>query len=171
MIKEIEIDELLASLNGSRISLLLACHQAELSVRSEAIANQTVDLTNLNEAVKTTKREEIDAFSSKIIHGQIKTMLQDNNMHVMAQTLKEDDGPDLPHSFSFMNTYTKLAIGNKQVAVVVKNLTADPITLAKGIKVAQVVTANAVPSVEVAPGTLEQLDEIQGIQQTRMLVE
>ena len=75
MIKESEIDELLASLNGSRISHLLACHQAELSVKSKAVANQMVDQIDLNEVVKTTKKEEIDAFSSKIIHGRTKTML------------------------------------------------------------------------------------------------
>ena len=58
-----------------------------------------------------------------------------------------------------------------QVAVAVKNLMAILITIANGVKVAQVVGANAVPQVEVTPGTLEKLDEMQGIQQTRMLVE
>ena len=57
VIKESEIDELLASLNGSRMSYLLACHWAELSIRSEAAAaTQTVDPTNLNKAVKMTKK-------------------------------------------------------------------------------------------------------------------
>ena len=69
MMKEIKIDEFSASLNWLRISHLLACHQAELSIRSEATGTQTVDLTILNEAVKMTKKEEIDAFSSKIMHG------------------------------------------------------------------------------------------------------
>ena len=45
------------------------------------------------------------------------------------------------------------------------------ITIAKGIKVTQVVAANALPPVELAPRTLEELDEVQGIQQTKMLVE
>ena len=49
--------------------------------------------------------------------------------------------------------------------MVVKNLMAAPITITKGIKVTQVVVANVVPPVEVTPGTLEKLDEIQGIQQ------
>ena len=53
----------------------------------------------------------------------------------------------------------------------VKNLTTTPITIAKGIKVVQVVATNVVPQVEVAPGTLEKLDEIQGIQQTKISVE
>ena len=55
--------------------------------------------------------------------------------------------------------------------VVVKNLMAILITITKGIKVAQVVGVNVVPPVELAPRTLEELDEVQGIQQTKMLVE
>ena len=70
-----------------------------------------------------------------------------------------------------MNTYTELTTRCKWVAVVVKNLTPALITITKGIKVTQVVTANVVPLVEVAPGTLEQLDEIPGIQQTKMSVD
>ena len=62
VIKESEIDELSASLNGSRISCLLACYQAELSIRSETAANQNCSFTDLNEAVKTIKKKEIEAF-------------------------------------------------------------------------------------------------------------
>ena len=49
---------------------MLAFKQAEPLNQSKAAANQTVDLTDLNEAVKMTKKEEIDAFLSKIILGQ-----------------------------------------------------------------------------------------------------
>ena len=45
------------------------------------------------------------------------------------------------------------------------------ITIAKGIKVAQVVVANVIPPVEVTSRTLEKLEEIQGIQQTKVTVE
>ena len=75
MIKESEIDELSTSLNGLRVAWLLAYHPAELSVQCEAAPNQTVVLTDLNKAVKMTKKEGIDTFSSKIIHGQTKSML------------------------------------------------------------------------------------------------
>ena len=145
VIKDSEIDELSASLNRLRISHLLACHQAELSIRSKATADQTVDPTNLKEAVKTTKREEIDSFSSKIIHGQIKTMLLGNNMHVMVQTLKGGDGSCLPHGLSIMNTFTELTTRSKWVAVAVKNLTTALITISNGIKITQIVAVNAVP--------------------------
>ena len=45
------------------------------------------------------------------------------------------------------------------------------ITITKGVKVTQVVAADAVTPVELAPRTVEELDEVQGIQQTKMLVE
>ena len=44
-------------------------------------------------------------------------------------------------------------------------------TITKGIKVTQAVAANAVPQVEVVPRIFEELDEVQGIQQTKLLVE
>ena len=133
--------------------------------------HQTVDQTDLKEAVKTIKKEEVDAFSSKEIHGHMKTMLLRNNMHVVIQVLKEGNGPHLPHGLSVVNTYTEVILGCKWVAVVVKNLMAIPITVAKSIKVAQVATPNVVPPMEMVPGTLEALDKMQGIQQTKMLVE
>ena len=46
-----------------------------------------------------------------------------------------------------------------------------PITIAKGIKVTKAVAANAESQVEVVLRTLEKLDEMQGVQQTRMSVE
>ena len=41
----------------------------------------------------------------------------------------------------------------------------------QGHKSHQLVATNAMPQMEVVPGTLEKLDEMQGIQQTRMSVE
>ena len=49
--------------------------------------------------------------------------------------------------------------------VVVKNLTAASITIAKDVKVTQVVAVNAVPLVELTSKTMRKSDEIQLIQQ------
>ena len=171
MIKESEIYELSASLNGSRVSHMLECHWAQLSIRSEMAMNQITGPANLNRVVKTINKEEIEAFLSKIIHAQTKTMFLSSNMHTMKQSLEGDDEACLPHGLSVMNTYTKVTTRSRQVAVVVKNPTTAPITIANGIKVTQVVSTNVVPQVVVVPGILEKLDEIQGIQQTRMSVE
>ena len=132
VIKESEINELLVSLNGSRIAQLLACWWAELLIQKEMVTNQAVDPTDLNEVVKTTKKEEVDAFSSKIIHGWMKTLLLGNNMYVMTQSLKGGDGPHLPHGLSVVNTYTEVISGSRWVVVVVKNLTAASITIIHG---------------------------------------
>ena len=74
-------------------------------------------------------------------------MFLGSNIHVMMLTLKVGGGSCLPHGLSVINAYTEMTTGSKQVAVVMKNLTATPITIAKGIKVAQVVAAYAVPKV------------------------
>ena len=153
MIKESEIDELFISLNGLRISHLFACHQAELSIESETDANHTRNPTDWNGAVNMTKKEEIDAFSSKIMHTQTKTLFLGSNIHVMIQVLKEGDGSHLPHGLSLMNTYTKMATGSKLVVVVVKNLTTTPITITKGVKITQVVAANAISQVGISTGS------------------
>ena len=65
MMKESEINDFLASLNGLRMAWFLACWLAELSIQGEATMHQTVDATELKEAVKMTKKEEIDAFFQK----------------------------------------------------------------------------------------------------------
>ena len=90
------------------------------------------------------KKEEIDAFSSRIIHAPNKTMFLGSNMYMMMQTLEKGDGSCLPHRLSIMNTYTKMTTGSKWVVVVVKNLTATLITIAKGVKIGWVVAANAI---------------------------
>ena len=92
-------------------------------------------------------------------------------MHVMTQASRGGDGPYLLHGLSVVNTYTEVTTGSRQVAVVVKNLMAIPITIAKGIKVTQVVAVNVVSPLRLAPRTMERLEKIQRSQQTRMSVE
>ena len=118
-----------------------------------------------------TKKEEISDFSSKIIHAHTKTMFLGSNMHVMMQTLEEGDGPCLPHSLSIMNTYPGMTTGSKLGAVMVRNLTAAPVTIARGVKITWVVAANAIHLVGISPGMLEKLDKMQGIQRSKMSVE
>ena len=112
-----------------------------------------------------------EAFSSQILHGCTKTVLQGNSMYVMTQGPENGDKPCLPHGLCVANTYTKMTTGNKCVPIVIKNQMAALITIGKGIKITWVVAAHRVPPVEVMPGTLEKLDKIQGIWQTQMIIE
>ena len=86
-----------------------------------------------------------------------------NNMYIMAQAPAKGKEPCLPQGLSMVNTYTEMTTGRRCVAVVINNQTPVLIITSKGIKVAQVVAANRVPPVEVMPGTLEKIDEMQGV--------
>ena len=59
-------------------------------------------------------------------------------------------------------TYTEMATGSRCVAIVIKNQRVAPINIGKDVKVTWVVAANRVLPIEVMPGTLEKLDEMQG---------
>ena len=74
---------------------------------------------------KKTKKEEIDAFSSKLICHWMKTMLLENTMHVMTQALRGGDGPHLPLGLSVVNMYTKVISGSKWLVVVVNKTDGD----------------------------------------------
>ena len=108
---------------------------------------------------------------SQIVHGHTKTALWGNNMYVMAQAPEKGKEPCLPHGLCMATTYTKMTTGSKCVAIVIINQMAALITIGKGIKIAWVVVVNLVPPIEVMPGTLEKLDEMQGIQWTQMTIE
>ena len=109
------------------------------------------------------KWKEIDTFSSKIVHGHTKSVLLGNNMYVMTQAQEKGREPCLPHSLSVVNTYTEMTTVSRYVAIVIKNQTAALIIVSKGINVTQVVAVNRVPPIEVMPGTLEKLDEMQSL--------
>ena len=133
------IKELSDSLNGLRISHLLAECQVELSLKNNKSASPIPCPTNLNETVKTMKQEEIEAFWSKIVHGHTKTVLLGNNMYIMMQAPEKGEEPCLPHGPSMANIYTEFATGSRCIAIVIKNQTAVPIIISKGAKVVQVV--------------------------------
>ena len=142
-----------------------------LSLKNDTTTSQTPGLTYFNEAVKTMKGKEIEAFSSKIVHGHTKIVLLGKNMYIMTQAPEKGEEPCLPHVLSVVDTCTEMTTGSRNVTVVITNQTAVPFIIGKGVKVIQVVAANRVPPVEGMPGTLEKLDEMQGIWQTKMSIE
>ena len=97
------------------------------------------------------KQKEIEAFSSKIVHGKRKTVLLGNNMYIMTQAPEKGEEPCLPHGLSVVNTYTEMTTGSRHVDVVIKNQTAALIIIGKDIKVTQVVAVKRVPPIEVMP--------------------
>ena len=92
---------------------LFAGCQAKPLIQEEAAMHKTMDPTDLKEVVKMTKKQEIDAFSSKIMYSQMKTMLLGNNMHVRTLAFKGGAGPHLPQGLSVVNMYTEMISGSK----------------------------------------------------------
>ena len=84
----------------------------------------------------------------------------------MTHALCAGKGP-LPPGLMIQNAYTEMCNGSKNVAIVVGNSTVYPETQKK-IPVVRVVAANWVPEPQMWPGTIDMLDEAQGIQTPKM---
>ena len=171
IIKESEIDELSVSLSELRISCLLAGCWVVLSLKNNITTRSIPDPTDINEAVKMMKQEEIGTFLSQIVHGHTKIVLWGSSMYMTTQAPEKGEEPCLPHGLCLANTYIEMTIGSKCVATVIKNQMDALITIGKGIKIAWMVAANRVPLVEVVPRMLDKLEEMQGIQQTQISTE
>ena len=75
----------------------------------------------------------------------------------MTQAPYPDDKADLPNGLYVMRTYTELKDGSRNVSVVLRNLTAWPIHLARGWVIGRVATA--VPKAQCSPELLKQLND------------
>ena len=82
-----------------------------------------------------------------------------HRLSIMTQAPYSDDRADLPNGLFVMRTYTELKDGSRSVSIVLLNLTARPIHLARGWVIGQVAAANAVPEVQYSPDLLKKLGD------------
>ena len=82
-----------------------------------------------------------------------------HRLNVMMQAPYSDDRADLPNGLYVMRTYTELKDGSRSVSVVLRNLTARPIHLARGRVIGRVAAANAVPEAQCFPDLLKKLGD------------
>ena len=80
-------------------------------------------------------------------------------LNVMMQAPYSDDKADLPNGLYIMRMYTELKDGSRSVSVVLRNLTAQPIHLARGQVISQVAAANVVPEAQCSPDLLKKLGD------------
>ena len=78
-----------------------------------------------------------------------------HQLNVMTQAPYSDDKADLPNGLYIMRTYTELKDGSQSVSVVLQNLTARPIHLARGWVISRVAAANVVPEAQCSPDLLK----------------
>ena len=86
-------------------------------------------------------------------------MMMGHRLNVMTQAPYSDDKADLPNGLYIMRTYTELKDGSRSVSVVLRNLTARPIHLARGRVIGRVAAANAVPEAQCLPDLLKKLGD------------
>ena len=82
-----------------------------------------------------------------------------HRLNVMTQAPYSDDKADLPNGLYIMRTYTELKDGSRSVSVVLQNLTARPIHLARGRVIGRVAAANAVPEAQCSPDLIKKFGD------------
>ena len=87
----------------------------------------------------------------------------------MTNALAEGEGTT-PYGLQVQNVYTDLRNSSNSVLVVIKNTTGKAVILNKGVAFAKVVATNEIPSSHLKPGTMDALDEMQGIKRPRMSI-
>ena len=144
MIKEREIDALAMLWVYARMAYLLAVEWVTATVENNRVAAGESDPGKYDEVVTTKDTETIDAFLSCIIHARMGTAYTGKEINVMTQAICAEHG-SLSWGLTIQNAYTGLCSGSKNVAVVVRNSMAYPLTLRKKTPVVRVVVATWVP--------------------------
>ena len=134
-------------------------HRASLGERLKFPTNTAEDPLDLDEKVLLTDKCMIPGFQSIIAHGHTQRMMMMGNwLNVMTQAPYPEDKADLPNGLYVMRTYMELKDGSRNVSLVLRNLTARPIYLARGQLIGRVAATNAVPEAQCSPELLKQLD-------------
>ena len=108
-------------------------HRASLGERLKFPTNRAEDPLDLDEKVLLTDKCTIPGFQSVITHGHTqRTMMMGNPLNIMTQTPYPEDKADLLNGLYVMRTYTELKDGSRNVSPVLRNLTPQPIYLARG---------------------------------------
>ena len=118
--------------------------RTSLAERLKFPTNTAEDPLDLDKKVLLTDKCMIPGFQSLITHGRTQNMMMMGHwLNVMTQAPYPDDKADLPNGLYVMRTYIELKDGSQSVSVVLQNLTARPIHLARVRVMGQVVAANA----------------------------
>ena len=135
--KELEIHKAPSEWQAARVAFEwmqgFQFRQTSLAERLKFPTNTAEDPLDLDEKVLLTNKCMIPGFQSIIAHGHTQnTMMMGHWLNIMMQAPYPDDKADLPNGLYVMRTYTELKDGSWSVSIVLRNLTARPIHLARG---------------------------------------
>ena len=147
VIKESEISKLAVPWSSSRISWLMRDVAARLGqVVVNDVANKPIAPLNMDEVVRVASKCTVPPFGHKVIHGKVNLVLRGCRLNVMTHGL-EKRSPSLPLGIDVQTAYSTLANGSSRVSVILRNNTQDWLEVKKGVPIARMVTANAIPKV------------------------
>ena len=147
VIKESEISKLAIPWSSSRISWLMRDVMAKMGrVVMNDVANKPISPLDVNKIVRVASKCTVPPFGHKVIHGRVDLVLRGCKMNVMTHGL-EKRLPALPLGIDVQTAYSTLADRGCRVSVILRNNTQDWLEIKKGVPVARMVTANAIPKV------------------------
>ena len=147
VIKESEISKLAVPWSSSQISWLMRDVVARLGqVVMNDMANKPIAPLNVDKVVRVASKCTVPPFSHKVIHGKVNLVLRGCRLNVMTHGL-EKRSPSLPLGIDVQTAYSTLANGSSRVPVILRNNTQDWLEVKKGVPIARMVTANAIPKV------------------------
>ena len=147
VIKESEISKLAVPWSSSWISWLMRDVTAKLGqVVINDMANKPITPLDVDEVVRVASKCTVPLFGHKVIHGKVNLVLHGCRLNVMTHGL-EKRSPSLPLGIDVQTAYATLANGSHRVPVVLRNNTQDWLEIKKGVPIARMVTANAIPKV------------------------
>ena len=147
VIKESEISKLATPWSSFRISWLMQDVTAKLGqVVINDVANKPILPLDIDEIVRVASKCTVPPFYHKVIHGKVNLVLHGCRLNVMTHGL-EKRLPSLPLGIDVQTTYSTLANGSHRVLVILRNNTQDWLEIKKGVPIARMVTANAIPKV------------------------
>ena len=110
------------------------------------VANKPITPLDVDEVVRVASKCTVPPFGHKVIHGKVNLVLHGCRLNMMTHGL-EKRSPSLPLGIDVQTAYTTLANGSHRVPVVLRNNTQDWLEIKKGVPIARMVTANAIPKV------------------------
>ena len=110
------------------------------------VANKPIAPLNVDEVVRVASKCTVPSFGHKVIHGKVNLVLHGCRLNVMTRGL-EKRLPSLPLGIDVQTAYSTLANGSNRVPVILRNNTQDWLEVKKGVPIARMVTANAIPKV------------------------
>ena len=147
VIKESEISKLAVPWSSSQISWLMRDVMAKMGqVVINDVANKPITSLDVNEIVRVASKCTVPPFGHKVIHGRVGLVLRGCKLNVMTHGL-EKRSPSLPLGIDVQTAYSTLANGSSRVSVILRNNTQDWLEIKKGVPIARMVTANAIPKV------------------------